>query len=139
MPTNREFTIHLEDRPGTLAQVCRALGDRGVNIMALHAMPSAGGKSEVRLVADNPSTTKTVLDNEHVGYTETQVAQVRMTNRPGELARAASRLGEAKININSVYCGLESNTNTPVMIFGVNDTGRALTVLEETAAGAART
>lgn len=136
MPTNREFTLHLEDRPGTLAQVCRALADRKVNILAIQATPG-GGKSQVRFVADNPTTAKTVLDGEHVSYTEGQVAQVKLANRAGELAAAAARLGEAKVNINYLYSGLESGTNAPILIFGVTDAGQAATILEQTA-GAAR-
>jgi hypothetical protein len=137
MPTNTEFAIHLENRPGTLAQVCRALADRNVNILALQASP-AEGKSQVRLVTDNVNTTKTILDNEHLSHTQTQVAQLKLANRPGELARAAARLGDANININYVYSGLESNTNSPVLIFGVADAGQASTILEQSAASAAR-
>jgi hypothetical protein len=137
MPTNREFTIHLENRPGTLATVCRTLADRNVNILALQTTTGEGkNKSQVRFVADNPTTTKSILDNEHMSYTESQIAQVRLANRPGELARSAARLGENKININYVYSGLESNTNAPILIFGVTDAGRAATILEETAVGA---
>ena len=105
MPTNTEFTIHLEDQPGTLAQACRSLGDHKVNILALQVTPG-GGKCQVRFVADNPTTAKTVLDREHISYTEAQVAQVRLANRPGQLAAAAARLGEAKINIDYLYSGL---------------------------------
>jgi hypothetical protein len=135
MPTNTEFTIDLENRPGTLAQVCRALADGKVSILALQATP---GTSQVRLVTDNPGTANRILINEHVSHTETQVAQVKLANRPGELARAAAKLGEANININHVYSGLESNTNTPIVIFGVADVGRAATLLDEPAASAAR-
>jgi hypothetical protein len=39
------------------------------------------------------------LDGLRMAYTETQVAQTRLAHRPGELARVASRLGEANINI----------------------------------------
>lgn len=137
MPTNTEFTIHLENRPGTLGQVCRALADRNVNILALQAVP-AEGKSQVRLVTDNVNATKTILDNEHVSHTQTQIAQVKLANRPGELARAAARLGDANINIDYVYSGLESNTNTPILVFGVADAGQASTILEQQAATAAR-
>jgi hypothetical protein len=129
--------MQLEDRPGTLAQACRALANRKVNILALQASPG-GGKSQVRFVVDNPTTAKTVLDGEHMSYTEAQVAQVKLANRPGELAEAAARLGEAKINIDYLYSGLESGANTPILIFGVADAGRAANILEETAAGAAR-
>ena len=135
MPTNKEFAIRMEDRPGTLGKVCRALADRGVSILAFQSMPSEG-RSLVHIVVDNPTTAKTVLDNERLTYTQGEVAQTKFSHRPGELARAASRLGEANININRAYCGLEAGTNAPLLIFSVTDTGRAATILDQ-AAGAA--
>ena len=41
MPTAKEFTIRLEDRPGTLGKVSRALADRGVNILAFQSLSTA--------------------------------------------------------------------------------------------------
>jgi len=99
MPTTKELTIRLEDRPGTLAKVCQALAEHKVNILAFQSVP-AEGNSVVRFVVGNPGTAKKVLDNQGLSYTETEVAQVELPHRPGELARATSRLGEANININ---------------------------------------
>jgi len=132
MATSTEFVIRMEDRPGTLGKFSRRLADRGVNILALQSFPFEG-KSQVRLVVDDASTAKTVLDNEQVSYTEEKVAQVTLPHRPGELARAASRLGEANINIDHVYGGLEPRTNQPILIFGVADVDRASTILEQVA------
>jgi hypothetical protein len=137
MPTTNEFTLELENQPGTLGKFSRALADRSVNILAFQSIPIAGKKSTVRLVVDNPTIAKTVLDNQRVTYTETEVAQVKLPNRPGELARAASRLGEANVNIDYAYNGLESGTNAPVLIFGVADARQAASILDEVAAKAA--
>ncbi len=137
MPTTKEFTIQMEDRPGTLGKLCRALADRGVNIVAFQSCPGEKGKSTVRLVPDNPTTTKTVLESEHTPHTETQVAQTKLPHRPGALANAAAKLGEAKININYAYAGIEPGTNAPVVIFGVAEVGQATKVLDEVAAAAA--
>jgi hypothetical protein len=135
MATSTEFVIRMEDRPGTLGKFARRLADRGVNILALQSFPSEG-KSQVRLVVDDSSTAKTVLDNERVSYTEEKVAQVTLPHRPGELARAASQLGDANLNINHVYCGLEPRTNQPLLIFGVADVDQASTILEKVASTA---
>jgi len=116
MPTNKEFAIRMEDRPGTLGKVCRALADRGVNILAFRSYPSEG-KGLVHIVVDNPTTAKTVLDNERLTYTQAEVAQTKLSHRPGELARAASRLGEANININHAYCGLGAGHECPSVDF----------------------
>jgi hypothetical protein len=134
MPTAKEFAIEMDDRPGTLAKACRALADRGVNILAFQASPSQK-KSLVRIVVDNSTTAKSVLDSERLDYKEAEVAQVKLPHRPGELARAASRLGEANINIQYAYCGFEAGTHAPLLIFGVAEAGRAATLLDQ-AAGA---
>jgi hypothetical protein len=135
MPTNREFTVHLEDRPGTLGRVCHALADYKVNIVAFQAA-RAEGRSLVRFVVDNPGTAKKAFDNEGVEYQETEVAQIKRPSRSGELARAAARLGEADINIDYAYCGVDPSANTPVIIFGVAEAGQAAVILDRNAAAA---
>ncbi len=138
MPTSKEFTVLMEDRPGTLGKVCRALADRGVNILAFQSFP-IGGKSVTRFVFDNPTAAKTTLDAERLTYLEADVAQVKLPHRPGELARVAARLGEANININYTYCGVEPGTNAPLVFFGVAEVGQAVPILERAAAAAAGT
>jgi len=134
MPKSKEFAVVIEDRPGTLGKLCRALADRGVNILAFQTFGTS-----TRFVVDNPTTAKAALDGGRYSYTEAEVAQVKLPHRPGELARAASRLGEANININYAYGGFEAGTNAPVVIFGVAEVGRAVTILEQAAAAAAGT
>ncbi len=135
MPLTKEFIVLLEDRPSTLGKVCRALADREVNILALQSFP-IGGKSVTRFIVDNPTTAKTVLDSEQLTYVEAEIVQAKLPHRPGEIARVASRLGEANININYAYCGLEPGTNTPLVFFGVTEAGKAAQVLEQAAAAA---
>ena len=139
MPTAKELTIRLEDRPGTLGKLCQALAEQNVNILAYQQFPHEKGKGSVRLVVDNPDKAKTILNRQQGDYTETEVAQVKLANRPGELARATSRLGDAGININYGYCGTEPDTNATLLIFGVVEVGKAMKVLEQAAAAAATT
>lgn len=136
MPKTKEFSIRMEDEPGTLGKICRALADAKVNILAFQSIPWEK-KSLVRLVVDNPTTAKSILVTQKLKYTEAEVAQIRLPHRPGELARAASLLGEAEININYAYCGIDADTNAPLLIFGVEDVGRAVKILDKAAATAA--
>src|SRR5260370_3330084 len=121
MPVAKQFTVLMEDRPSTLGKVCRALADREVNILALQSFP-IGGKSVTRFIVDNPSTAKTVLDSEHLTYVEAEIVQAKLPHRPAEIARVASRLGVANININYVYYGLDPDTNKPLSFYGVTST-----------------
>ena len=139
MPTTTEFTIHQEDKPGTLGELCKALGDQNINILAFQSFPSEKGKSSIHFVFDNHAGAKAVLTQQRADYTETEVPHIKLAHRPGELGRAASRLGDAGININYSYCGTEAATNAPILIFGVADAGKAAKVLEQAAAAAAGT
>ncbi|PYU09301.1 MAG: amino acid-binding protein [Acidobacteria bacterium] len=134
MPTTKELAFRLEDRPGTIGKLSRALADRGVNILAFQAFPSVG-QSLVRLVVDNPTTAKTVLDAERVTYTEVEVT--RSASRT--VLAVVGLSSEANININYAYCGVEPGANAPLLIFGVAEVGQAVAILDQTAAAAAGT
>ena len=135
MPKSKEFTVRLDDRPGTLGECCQALADNRINIVAFSACPMQG-QSSVRLVVDNPTECKRVLDAQKLKYTETEVAHVTLPNRSGELARAASRLGDSNININYCYSGIDPTSNKPLVYFSVSDIEKALRILEEVAKAA---
>jgi hypothetical protein len=135
MPIVTELTIRVDNRPGSLGKVCRALADRSVNIMAFQSIPSEKTML-VCIVVDEPEAARAALDREGTTYAEGEVVQVRLPHGPGELAWAASKLGDANINIHYAYCGVEPTTNTPLVIFGVTELGRAATILDQTAAAA---
>ncbi|PYU20996.1 MAG: amino acid-binding protein [Acidobacteria bacterium] len=136
MPTVKELNIQLENKPGTLSKLCNALAGRKVNIVAFQAS-TAERRSQLHLVVDNLAAAKTILDAEGLAHTENDVAQVTLPNRPGELARVAGKLGEANININYAYAGIEPNTNAPLLFFGVAEVGRAVQLLDQTTSAAA--
>ena len=134
MPTSRELIIHMENKPGTLGKLCRSLADQKVNILAFQSVPSEKD-SVVRIVVDNPTAAKKVLDSERLKHADTEIVQTKLANRPGELARAASELGGSNINIEYAYSGLDSS-NSPVVFFGVKDAGKAAMVLDKIATAA---
>jgi hypothetical protein len=137
MAVTKEFTVLIEDRPNALGKVCWALAERGVNILALQSFP-IGGRIVTRFIVDNPTTAKTVLVSERLTYVEAEIVHAKIAHRPGEIARVASRLGEANISINYAYCGLEPETNAPLVFFGVSEVERAAPILERATADAAK-
>jgi hypothetical protein len=134
MPIIKEFTIRLEDRPGTLGKLCQTLAEENVNILAYQQFAHEKGQGSVRLVVDNPDKTRATLDRQRADYRENEVAKVMLTNRPGELARVASRLGEQGINIDYGYSGAEPGANASFLILGVADAGKVVKLVEQAAA-----
>jgi hypothetical protein len=132
MPKVKEFTVTIEDKPGALGKCFLALAERGVNILAFQSYVEEG-ESLARFVVDDPATANAVLGGLRMIFEETEAAVVRLAHRPGELGRAASRLGEKQINIDYSYCGLEPGSTRALVVFGVDNLTRAAKLLDELA------
>jgi hypothetical protein len=133
MAKAKEFTITIEDKPGALGRCFLALAERGVNILAFQSYVEEG-ESLARILVDDPAGAKAVLGGLRMIFEETEAAVIRLAHRPGELGRAASRLGEKQINIDYSYSGLEPGSALALAVFGVDNLTRAAAVLDELSA-----
>jgi hypothetical protein len=133
MAKAKEFTITIEDKPGALGKCFLALGERGVNILAFQSYVEEG-ESLARILVDDPAGAKVVLGGLRMIFEETEAAVIRLAHRPGELGRAASRLGENQINIDYSYSGLEPGSALALAVFGVDNLTKAAAVLDELSA-----
>jgi hypothetical protein len=133
MAKAKEFTVTIEDKPGALGKCFLALSERGVNILAFQSYVEER-ESLVRILVDHTAAAMAVLGGLHMIFEETDVAVIKTEHRPGELGRAATRLGENKINIDYSYCGFEPGSTKALMVFGVDNLSKASTVLDELAA-----
>ena len=133
MPRMSEFTVTIEDKPGALGKCFLALAERGVNILAFQSYVE-DGESLARLLVNDPAGAKAVLGGLRMIFEETEVAVAALPHRPGELGRAAARLGEKKINIDYSYCGVEPGSPRVLLVFGVDNLTKAANLLDELAA-----
>ena len=135
MAKAKEFTVTIEDKPGALGKCFLALAERGVNVLAFQSFVEEG-ESLARFLVDDRATAQAVLASLNMIFEQTEVAVVRLPHRPGQLGRAASRLGEKKINIDYSYCGIEPGSTRGLLVFGVDHLTEAASVLDELAAEA---
>jgi len=130
MPKMKEFTVTIEDTPGALGRCFLALAEHGINILAFQSFVEEG-ESLARLIVDDSVAAKSILGNLRMIFEQTEVAAVRLEHHPGQLARAAARLGEHAINIDYSYCGLEPGSTYALVIFGVDNLSKAARLLDE--------
>jgi hypothetical protein len=120
MPT--EFSVTLEDEPGTLARLGGALGDAGVNIEAI-AGRSGEGRSRVQFICSAPARAAARLEAAGIGYATREVIIVRVLDEPGTLGDVALVMSRAGINIDSIYV-----TTRGYLVLGVDDLDGAIQV-----------
>lgn len=129
MPETTQFTLLLENRPGTLAEVCSELAAKAVNIQAIMTS-DVRGWGAVRVVVNHPETARKVLEAIGLKFTEEEVLAIRLSDRPGALGRVTRKLAEHKINIDYAYGSIEKGSPKALVVLGVSDLKRAAKLLK---------
>ena len=129
MPRAKEFTVAIPDKPGELGKCFLALAASGINILAFQSYVEER-ESLVRFLADDAATAQKVLAEVRMIFEQTEVAVVKLAHRPGALGRAAARLGGGQINIDYSYCGFEPGSPMVLLVFGVDNLTKAVTLLD---------
>jgi hypothetical protein len=117
-----ELRVTLENKPGSLAQLCTVLGDARVNIEGIQGM-SRGAESIVQFVANDPDRAADALQRAGIACTRREVLIVKILDQPGMLGDVALVMSEAGINIDSVYV-----TTAGHVVLGVDDIDGAVQV-----------
>ena len=84
MAAIKQISIFVENKPGRMAGVAKALGDAGVNIRAL-TIAEAGDFGVVRMVVDDTDRGYTALRETGFMVSETDVLAVEIKDVPGGL------------------------------------------------------
>jgi len=109
-----ELTIKLPNRAGQLGALADALGEAGVNMRSI-AATTGGGAGIVHILVDDKDAAKARRAIKAKKYRisgDRKIVEIRLANRPGTLARAARRLGRAKVNIESAYMVAQGKKST---------------------------
>jgi hypothetical protein len=105
MEQTKEFSVMLDDRPGTLAKATDAIAKAGINIEGFCAVPSGKeGKGTFHVVTKDPSSTRKALET--AGFKvqdERDIAVIQAEDRPGFLAQILRRLADNELNVGPAY------------------------------------
>jgi hypothetical protein len=93
----RQLSIAIENQPGRLAAISRALAEQSVNIRDLSVVDNVE-QGMIRLVTSDPVKCKAVLAK--LGL---DVLEMILTDTPGKLAVLSQALADAHINIDYAY------------------------------------
>jgi hypothetical protein len=127
MPRAKALVIRVEDRPGMLGQVATALGEKNVNLRAVHGS-NESGQGVLRMVVDKPAVAKRVLAARGWDPEEEEVLEIQLLDRPGALGDAANLLGAAGVNIRYAFVSTSAGRKATAFL-AVSDIKTALKAL----------
>ncbi len=126
----KQISVFLENRPGCLCEMTKALADGGVDLRGL-SLAETSDFGIVRLIVNDVLNTATVLKSAGFVSSLTDVLAVAVSDTPGGLHRVLELLSEADINVEYMYAILSGkNSEIAYMIFRVNDNAKAESILK---------
>lgn len=128
MTVMKQLAVFVANRPGTLAEVCRILAERGVGIVGL-SVADAVDHAVLRLVVDNPAVAIHVLGEAGLLVLDTDVIAIRLPNGTGRMSELGQALSRAGVNIEYAYGGVGEEDSVGTLYLKVHDVEKARVAL----------
>jgi hypothetical protein len=116
MAKTKQFTISVENHPGTVLEVVRTLGNAKVNILSLLGT-AQGTSGTVHLIVEDSRRAKKALDDAQLTYQETEAEQYELPNKPGALAQSLEKLAAKGVNLNSIHATAVKGGKKAVVVY----------------------
>ena len=127
---NRQLSVLVENKPGSLMEVTSRLTEAHVNIRAV-ANFDAPDFGILRMVVDKPQEAKEYLTTRGYVVSVHEVMGVELEDKKGNLNQMLSILAEGKLNINYIYSFVIRDGRAPVMVFQTDDYEKATQILKK--------
>jgi len=129
MHTFQTFIVEATNRPGELARMADVIARRGVNIEAWSL--GYGNKGALAFMGHDEKGIKSALSAEGITYKEIPCLTIWLEDKPGTVAKAAKRLGDAGVNI-EFFAPVEYKTDRRATIaIGVDNIDAARSALSD--------
>lgn len=125
----KQISVFLENEPGRLLEMTRALAAGHIDMRAL-SLAETSDFGIARLIVDDVLGTATVLKDAGFVSSMTPVLAVAVPNVPGGLSRVLEVFADAAINVEYMYAVLSGRSSGDAyMIFRVSDDDKASAAL----------
>jgi hypothetical protein len=124
-----QISIFLENKPGGLSSVTKALRDANINIRAL-SLADTSDFGILRLIVDDVGKAKDILNANGFAVGRTNVVAVEVPDKPGGLHSILDVLTAEGINVEYMYAFVERSGENAVIIFRFDSTDSAIEVLQ---------
>ncbi|HOO38688.1 MAG TPA: ACT domain-containing protein [Deltaproteobacteria bacterium] len=125
-----QISIFLENKPGGLSSVTKALRDANINIRAL-SLADTSDFGILRLIVNDVAKAKEILNASGFAVGRTNVVAVEVPDKPGGLHSILEALTLEGVNVEYMYAFVERSGENAVIIFRFDSTDSAIRILQE--------
>ena len=126
----KQLSVFMENRPGRLSKLTHTLGKEGIDFVTL-SLADTKDFGIVRFIARENERAYEVLKREGFTVGITELIGVEVDDKPNALAEVVALIEEADMNIEYLYSFVLTERSTAKILMRVNDTERAVALLEK--------
>ena len=125
----QSFIVEATNRPGELARVANAIAEKGINIEAFSL--GYGTHGALAFLGHDEKGLKSALTDAGITFKETPLLTISLEDKPGTVAKTASRLADAGVNI-EFFAPVENKADGRATVaIGVDKIDAARTALSD--------
>ncbi len=125
----KQIVVSIENAPGRLFEITKALGNAGINLRALNLVDT-GAFGQLRLLVSDVPKARRILMEMAIPAFVNEVVAAEIEDKPGSLARILQPLTDANIYVVFMYAFIGFSQGQAVMIFRFSDNDKAIEVLQ---------
>ena len=124
----KQISVFLENTPGHLEGVCKAVADAGVNLRTI-TIAETKEYGIVRAIVDKPEEAAAALKEAGFFAKIIEVLAVEVDDTPGALLSILKKASAAGLNIEYMYALTRPQNGNPVMVMSFKDLDTAEKIL----------
>jgi len=126
----KQYSVFLENRAGALAELCRLISDRSINLLAICAIDTVE-EAVLRVVPEKGPETLKALEANGFRVIETDVLLVTLDNISGATGMIAAILAENGINIDYIYSSVHPDSERTYLVLRVQQISKTKEILKK--------
>ena len=125
----RQITVAIENQPGRLAAISKALAVSGINIKDLSILDNIE-QGVIRMVTNDSAACKALLVAQGFHPVEAEVLVIDLPDTPGKLAVLAEALADGGVNIDYAYGSEEPAEQRMRIVMKASPLSRAREIIQ---------
>lgn len=121
----KQISVFVENRPGHLQRILALFTEKDINVRG-YSCSDTGDYGIARFIVDKPEKALSVLADETVAATSSDIVCLVLKDEPGELERVFGLMAESDVNVSYSYSLIST-----YIAFKVNDPDKAEEYLTE--------
>ena len=125
----KQISVFVENTKGRLAEITDVLAKNNINICAL-SIADTTNFGILRIIVNDPDLAEKALREHGFTVSITSVITLKLTDKPGELAKALALLAENSIEVEYIYAYITKEDSDAYIVLRIERDKEAVEILK---------